>query len=158
MRSVPRALTRLALGGLAVLVLLPAAASAQEADACAALAQPQSEQGLRATEAAWVKALTDKDATALGCILDPGFYDSGWRGALRDRNQALAVGKRTKFQQRIRIEHMRLLGDTGLVWGINEIHNSAGKTIAQVRFTDVFHYDGHRWVAIAAQETLMPTP
>lgn len=158
MRLFPGAITSLALGGLALLALAPGRAFAQTSDPCAVLAQPRTEQGLRATEAAWVKALTEKDGVGLGCLLDPGFYDSGWRGGLRDRSQALAMGKRSKFLQRIRIERMRVLDDTGLVWGINEIHNSAGKAIAQVRFTDVFHYDGHRWVAIAAQETLMPTP
>jgi len=145
------------LAGLLLTVGLPVSARAQAADPCAALAQPKTEAGLKATEAAWIKALTDKDANALGCVLDSGFYDSTWRGTLRDRAAALTAGKRTKLRQQIRIERVRLFGDTGLVWGINGIHNAAGKTIAQVRFTDVFHYDGHRWVAIAGQETLLPT-
>lgn len=144
------------LGGL-LLLGLPGPARAQDVDLCQALAQPKTEEGLKATELAWIQALTDKDANALGCVLDAGFYDSTWRGTLRDRAAALASGKRSKFRQQIRIERVRLIGDTGLVWGINGIHNAAGKTIAQVRFTDVFHYDGHRWVAVAGQETLLPT-
>ena len=118
--------------------------------------QAKTEQALVELEHRWAKALEQRDSAVIGCILAPEFRDSGAEGQLHDRRQVLASLPSRKPTLNHLIElHPKLLGEVGMVRGVNRVTDAAGHVLAQVRFTDVFVYREARWQAIAGQETLM---
>jgi hypothetical protein len=46
-------------------------------------------------------------------------------------------------------------GEVGYVRGLNTVTDGDGKILAKVRFTDIFVYRQGRWLAVAAQESLV---
>ncbi|MGH9545698.1 MAG: hypothetical protein ACRD23_10825 [Terriglobales bacterium] len=49
-----------------------------------------------------------------------------------------------------------MLGDSGYIRGLATLVDGQGKTVARVRFTDIYVYRGQRWLAVAGQESLLP--
>jgi hypothetical protein len=49
-----------------------------------------------------------------------------------------------------------VFGDSGYIRGLATLVDAQGKTVARVRFTDIYVYRGTRWLAVAGQETLLP--
>jgi hypothetical protein len=137
---------------------LVAAASfpAQAAVDCAALRQPRSAAGVVATENAWVKALTTRNAKALSCILAPGFMDMAWNGQLHSRAEVLAALPK-RPDNGIALSNMKvsLSGDRAIVRGVNTATKPGGHLIGRVRFEDIFQYRGGAWRALTAQEVLV---
>jgi len=118
--------------------------------------QPIREQALLQAEHLWVAALDKQDAKALSCILADEFVDSTTDGGLRNRAQAIdALSHRRPLTQNLQDLKTEVLGQTGIVHGVNHLSDAAGKEVAKVRFTDVFVYRQGRWQAVSAQETLV---
>ena len=115
-----------------------------------------SKEGLIAAENRWVSALDKMDQHALACMLAPEFKDSGVYGQLRDREKVISdLPHREPAKQELRDTEALLVGDTGVVRGVNHLTTPDGKPIVDVRFTDVFVYRDGRWQAVSAQETLV---
>ena len=53
-----------------------------------------------------------------------------------------------------RLRHV--VGVSGYLRGLATRVDGKGKTVALVRFTDIYVYRGTRWLAVAGQETLLP--
>ncbi len=108
-------------------------------------------------EQAWAKALDGRDADAVGCILAPEFQDSDTEGKLHNRAEALArIPHRHPGTNVLSELDPHILDDAGYVRGLAALVDAEGKVRARVRFTDIFVYREHRWLAVAAQETLLP--
>ncbi len=109
-------------------------------------------------EQRWVDALAQRDVEAVASILADDFFDSTYKGELRNRGEALAglrSGARADASQQLSDLHARIYGDAGVVTGINTVTAKDGSFSVRVRFTDVFVLHGSRWLAVAAQETLV---
>lgn len=105
----------------------------------------------------WLDILNRKDAAALDCILAPEFTDTSRKGALRPRAQVLQELTQRKeqdeYKQKLTDLQTVLFGDSAVVHGVNVISNRQGREVLRIRFTDVLHYTGGHWLAVAAQET-----
>ena len=135
--------------GLVVSLVLPAACGS-----CPA--QPSSEAGLNAVEQQWIQVLEKRDTAGLKCILAPEFTDIGTNGLIRDRQQVVgSLANRPDYRAHLEELRILIIGDTGLVRGLNRVTDSNGHPLAALRFTDVFRYVGGRWKAVSAQETLL---
>ncbi|HVZ16206.1 MAG TPA: nuclear transport factor 2 family protein [Terriglobales bacterium] len=116
----------------------------------------KSQEGLLVIENRWVKALDNRDQAALACILGAEFKDAGVYGQVRDRAQVLSeLPNRRDAGQHLQDLDTIVLGDTGVVRGVNHLTAPDGKPLVDVRFTDVFVYREGRWQAVSAQETLV---
>ena len=116
----------------------------------------KSSDGLRAVENRWVVALDTGDQKQLACILAPEFKDIGVYGELRDRDRVLAdLPNRKAAGQHLDGLETLILESTGIVRGVNHLTTSEGKSLVNVRFTDVFVYREGRWQAVSAQESLV---
>lgn len=116
----------------------------------------QTEAGLAAVEHRWVNALDERNDKSLACILASEFKDSGVYGQLRDRAQVLAdLPHRRYATQKLDELEEDVLGTTGIVRGLNHLSTPDGRSLADVRFTDVFVYRDGRWQAVSAQESLV---
>lgn len=108
-------------------------------------------------EQKWLDILDRKDAATLDCMLAPEFADTSRKGALRPRSQVLRELTQRKEQDQIKQTltelQANLFGDTAVVHGVNVISDQQGLIVLRIRFTDVLHYTGGRWLAVAAQET-----
>ena len=49
-----------------------------------------------------------------------------------------------------------IFGDFGYIRGLATLVDAQGTTIARVRFTDIYVYRDHRWLAVAGQESMLP--
>jgi len=137
--------------GLAIAVLSVPALSAD----CPQ--QSKDANGLITTEQTWAKALDTHDREAVACMLAEGFQDADTSGQLHTREERLArVSKRRPGQENLTELDPHVLGDYGYVRGLATLTDPQGKTVARVRFTDIFAYRDGRWVALAGQETLLP--
>ena len=98
---------------------------------------------LAMVEARWVRALDQKDTKTLGCILGKEFIDSGVEGQIRDRDKVLNdLPNHPRVNQHFRDMKAAIIGDTGVVHGINHVVLPNGVKV-DVRFTDTFvHRDG----------------
>jgi uncharacterized protein YfaT (DUF1175 family) len=118
--------------------------------------QTKTEQALVELEHRWAKALEQRDSSVIDCILAPEFTDSSATGQLYARQQVLgALPTRKASFNHLQELHATVLGDAGMVRGVNRVTDAAGHELARVRFTDVFAYRDGRWQAIAGQETLV---
>jgi hypothetical protein len=118
--------------------------------------QPKTEQALIELEHRWAKALEQRNSSAIDCMLAPEFTDSSATGQLYERQQVLAALPLRKASfNHLQDLHATLLGEAGMVRGLNRVTDTAGHELARVRFTDVFAYRDGRWQAIAGQETLV---
>ncbi|MGH9503088.1 MAG: nuclear transport factor 2 family protein [Terriglobales bacterium] len=108
-------------------------------------------------EQAWAKALEVHDAEAVGCILADEFQDADPSGQIHDRAETLAqVPHRHPGKNILSELTPHVFGDFGYIRGLATLVDAQGKTVARVRFTDIYVYRKQRWLAVAAQETLLP--
>lgn len=108
-------------------------------------------------EQSWAAALELRDADAVGCILADEFQDVDPSGALHDRNETLAQIPHRRPGKNILSELTpHVFGDFGYIRGLATLVDAQGNTIARVRFTDIYVYRDHRWLAVAGQESLLP--
>ena len=136
----------------AALLLAPGAALA----ACPTEKQPKTQQALIDLEQRWAKALQQKDADAVGCILAGEFVDTGVEGEVRHRKETLAaIAQRKDNTNELRDLTVTLLGDVAIVHGANHVRDKSGKELAVVRFTDVFAYRAGQWKAVSGHESLV---
>ena len=139
------------LAGLAILLL-----SATPWGAVCPGNQPKSESALLELEQTWAHALTQHDSDTVACILAGEFQDFDPNGDVYDRAQALAkIPHRRPGSNQLSDLHPHVHGDFGYVRGLNTILDPEGKAVAKVRFTDIFVYRDGRWMAVAAQESLV---
>jgi hypothetical protein len=110
-------------------------------------------------EQSWAKALEVRDAEAVGCILANEFEDADPSGKLYNRTETLAQIPHHRPGQNILSELTpHVFGDNGYIRGLATLVDAQGKTVARVRFTDIYVYRDQRWLAVAGQETLLPEP
>ena len=108
-------------------------------------------------EQSWAAALELRDADAVGCILADEFQDVDPSGALHDRAATLAQIPTRRPGKNILSElKPHVLRDVGYIRGLATLVDVQGNTIARVRFTDIYVYREHRWLAVAGQESLLP--
>ena len=93
----------------------------------------------------------------MACILADEFQDADTSGQLHTRQQTLArVPQRRPGQETLSELDPHVFGDYGYIRGLATLTDPQGKTVARVRFTDIFVYRDGRWMALAGQETLLP--
>jgi len=108
-------------------------------------------------EQSWAQALEVRDADAVGCILADEFQDADPNGQLHNREETLAQIPHRRPGRNILSELTpHVFGDSGYIRGLATLVDAQGKTMARVRFTDIYVYRGTRWLAVAGQETLLP--
>jgi len=120
---------------------------------------PQSKDGqaLVQLEQSWARALEVHDADAVGCILADEFQDADPNGKLHDRSETLAQVPHRRPGKNILSElDPHVFGDFGYIRGLATLVDGQGKTIARVRFTDIYVYRDQRWQAVAGQESMLP--
>lgn len=118
--------------------------------------QPQTEAALLETEHSWAGALSRKDADTVACIVANEFEDADVDGSLHTRAQMLEhIPNRKPGENRLSELRAHMEGNVGFVRGLATLVDASGKTVAQVRFTDVFAYRDGRWQALVGQETLL---
>lgn len=118
--------------------------------------QSKDASALTEIEYAWANALDHHDLDALKCILATEFQDVNTEGQMRDRAQTLAgAAKRMPGTDKLSDLEPKVQGDMGYIRGTATLIDAQGKTVAQVRFTDVYIYRSGRWQAVAGQETLV---
>ena len=118
--------------------------------------QAKDEKTLLRLEETWAKALEHHDAEAVGCLLAVEFQDADVDGAVHDRKEAVArIPQRRPSSNHLEDLAARVYGDTAFVRGVNQVTDASGKTLARVRFIDIFLYREGRWQAVAGQETLV---
>jgi Domain of unknown function (DUF4440) len=121
--------------------------------------QPQDGSALIQIEQSWAKALEVRDADAVGCILADEFEDADPSGKLYNRAETLAqIPHRRPGQNILSDLTPHVFGGTGYIRGLATLVDAQGKTVARVRFTDIYVYRDQRWLAVAGQETLLPEP
>ncbi len=108
-------------------------------------------------EQSWAAALELRDADAVGWILADEFQDADPSGALHDRAETLAQIPHRRPGKNILSElRPHVFGDFGYIRGLATLVDAQGNTIARVRFTDIYVYRDHRWLAVAGQESMLP--
>jgi hypothetical protein len=115
---------------------------------------PPKAQAVLATEARWLAAIVAGDRRTVDTILssDPEFTHITADGKLIYRAEELASTKRESFAMKATEQTVDFAGDVAVVHGLNTILRG-NRTIARVRFTDVFVERNGRWQAISAQES-----
>lgn len=106
------------------------------------------------TEAKWIKAIDARDAKALAKILSDTFVHINYQGAIRFKEQELALVKKPKtYQQNTEMQTVDFpAANVAVVHGVNLI--TAGHAVLMfLRYTDVYVYQAGRWQAVSAQET-----
>ena len=118
--------------------------------------QMKDESSLLQLEQNWAHGLERHDADAVGCILADEFQDVEPDGEVRDRASSLAhIEHRRPGHNQLSEMAAHVYGDFGYVRGLNTVLDADGKALAKVRFTDIFVYRDGRWLAVAAQESLV---
>jgi ketosteroid isomerase-like protein len=132
---------------LSLLPLFAAPCSAPQAKDANALIQ---------LEQTWAQALEVHDADAVGCILAEEFQDADPNGKLHGRAETLAQIPHRRPGKNILSElDPHVFGDFGYIRGLATLVDGQGKTLARVRFTDIYVYRDQRWLAVAGQESLL---
>ncbi len=118
--------------------------------------QAKDESVLVQMEQSWARALEHSDAAALDCILAQEFEDAGPDGAITDRATTLAkAAEKRSVRHELSDLHAHVQGDSGYIRGTAAAINPEGKTVARVRFTDVYVYRDGRWQCVAGHESLI---
>ena len=119
--------------------------------------QPKDGSALIQIEQTWAQGLARHDVDAVSCILANEFQDADPNGKLHDRAETLAQIPHRRPGKNVLSElDPHVFADSGYVRGLNTVLDAQGKTLARVRFTDIFVYRDQRWLAVAGQETLLP--
>jgi ketosteroid isomerase-like protein len=136
--------------GLAVISIFPGAPAVADATTAD---RPTSTQEVLSEEQAWLDAYASRDSRALMRILAPNFVHINYAGALRDRDDELrSLSTPHLFAEHLSDEVVSFEGPVAIVHGTNEVTQN-GRTIARLRFTDVFARRDDAWEAVSAQET-----
>jgi ketosteroid isomerase-like protein len=110
-------------------------------------------------EQTWAQALEAHDADSVGCILAEEFQDADPNGKLHDRKETLDQIPHRRPGKNILSElDPHVFGDFGYIRGLATLVDGQGKTLARVRFTDIYIYRDQRWLAVAGQESLLSEP
>jgi hypothetical protein len=110
-------------------------------------------------EQTWAQALEVHDADAVGCILAEEFQDADPNGKLHGRAETLAQIPHRRPGKNILSElDPHGFGEFGYIRGLATLVDGQGKTLARVRFTDIYVYRDQRWLAVAGQESLLSEP
>ncbi len=118
--------------------------------------QPKTEAALVEAEQNWAAALNRKDVASVSCLLAGEFEDADVDGSLHTRAQTLEhIPNKKPGTNQLSELSAHLEGNMGYTRGMATLLDASGKTIARVRFTDVFTYRDGRWQALAGQESLM---
>ena len=119
-------------------------------------AQVKDGSALVAAEQTWARSLERQDTATLGCILADEFEDAGPDGKLTDRATTLAkAGERRAVHHELSDLHPHVQGEFGYIRGQAAAVDAQGKTVARVRFTDVYVYRDGRWQCVAGHESMM---
>ncbi len=111
---------------------------------------------LVAAEQNWARSLEHQDTTTLGCILADEFEDAGPDGKLTDRATTLAkAAEHRAVHHELSDLQPHVQGDFGYIRGQAAAVDAQGKTVAKVRFTDVYVYRDGRWQCVAGHESIM---
>jgi len=122
---------------------------------------PQAKDGnaLTQLEQTWAQSLELHDADAVGCILAEEFQDTDPNGKLHGRAETLAqIPHRGPGKNILSELDAHVFGDFGYIRGLATLVDGQGKTLARVRFTDIYVYRVQRWLAVAGQESLLSEP
>lgn len=107
-------------------------------------------------ESAWARALEQRDAAILACILADEFEDAGPDGKLTDRATTLAkAAEHPAVHHELTDLHAHVQGDFGYIRGVATATDAQGKIAARVRFTDVYVYREGRWQCLAGHESIL---
>lgn len=118
--------------------------------------QAKNGDALAQIEQTWARSLEQSDTAALGCILADEFEDAGPEGKLSDRATTLAkAGERRAVHHELSDLHPHVQGDFGYIRGMAAAVDATGKTVARVRFTDVYVYREGRWQCVAGHESMV---
>jgi len=120
--------------------------------------QPKDGTALVQLEQSWAKALERHDEAIVGCILAPEFQDADPEGQLHDRAATLAaISTRRPGANQLSELDPHVYGDFGYIRGLATLVDATGTVKARVRFTDIYIYRDGRWLAVAGQESLLPS-
>lgn len=118
--------------------------------------QPKDGNALVQIEQNWARALEQRDAAALGCILADEFEDAGPDGQLTSRATTLAkAAEHPPVHHVLSDLHAHVHGDSGYIRGLATAVNAQGKTVITVRFTDIYAYRDGRWQCVAGHESIV---
>jgi len=107
-------------------------------------------------EQIWARSLEQRDTATLGCILADEFEDAGPDGKLTDRATTMAkAAEHRAVHHELSDLHPHVEGDFGYIRGLAAAIDAQGKTVAKVRFTDVYVYRAGRWQCAAGHESMM---
>lgn len=125
---------------------------------CPNVNQPRDSKSLLHMEDFWLQSLVDRSSAELDCLLAPDFADSNWKGEHLARAQVLeaaAMRDPVPAGAKHHFEDMsaRIYGNTGIVNGVSYWIYADGSKHSEARFTDVFVYRDHHWLAVAGHET-----
>ena len=119
-------------------------------------AQVKKESALVQAEQTWARALEQRDAATLGCLLAEEFEDADPSGKLTDRAITLAgVATRRAGHNELSELTAHVNGDVGYIRGLATATDVQGKVVARVRFTDIYVYREGRWQCVAGHESLI---
>ena len=107
-------------------------------------------------EQSWAQSLEQGDTATLGCILADEFEDAGPDGKLANRTTTLAkAAEHRAVHHELSDLHPHVQGDFGYIRGQAAAIDAQGKTVAKVRFTDVYVYRDGRWQCVAGHESMI---
>lgn len=139
---------------LATIVVLLLSLAAEAVDC--PKTQPKTEAALINLENTWADALSRKDADTVACMLADEFEEADVDGSLHTRAENLAkIHNRKPGVNHLSEMRAHVEGNMGYTRGLAELVDASGKTVARVRFTDVFTYRDGRWQALVGHESLI---
>ena len=118
--------------------------------------EPRDNHALIQIEQTWARALEQRDAASLSCILANEFEDTGPDGTLTNRAATLAkAAEHPALHHDLTDLHAHVQGDFGYILGLATAINAQGNIVARVRFTDVYVYREGRWQCVAGHESML---
>lgn len=127
-----------------------------------AFGQSADEKTLLKLENDWVTAFQTQNAKLLDGILAPDYTATGSSGmthAKTDEMKDVADPKYKKMTAKLSDMKVRLIGDVGIVFGLNTVTMPAsGKDKAKTetyRFTDVFAKKNGKWQCVASHASIV---
>jgi hypothetical protein len=119
-------------------------------------AQAKGGDALIQAEQTWARSLEQQDTVTLGCILADEFEDAGPDGKLTDRATTLAkAAEHRAVHHELSDLRPHVQGEFGYIRGRATAIDAQGKTVARVRFTDVYMYRDGRWQCVAGHESMI---
>jgi len=104
----------------------------------------------------WARALEQRDAAVLACILADEFEDAAPDGKLSGRATTLAkAAEHPPVHHELSELHPHVSGAFGYIRGLAAAIDAQGKVVVRVRFTDVYAYREGRWQCVAGHESVV---